>query len=55
MDSLQSLKDSITDIEQRVFIKFGVILGHSSGIIHKELVKTIGVKAYKYNTVKNMV
>lgn len=55
MNSLQDLKDSISDKEQRVFIKFGVILGHSSGIIHKELVEAVGNRAYKLNTVKNLV
>lgn len=55
MNSLQKLKDSISDKEQRIFIKFGVILGHSSGIIHKKLVESVGNSAYKLNTVKHLV
>jgi [histone H3]-lysine36 N-dimethyltransferase SETMAR len=55
MNKLEKLKNSITDIEQRVFIKFGVILGQSSGIIHQGLVNSVGPRAYKLNTVKNLV
>lgn len=55
MNSFQKLKDSISDKEQRVYIKFGVILGHSYWIIHKELVESVGNRAYSLNTVKNLV
>ena len=55
MSGLQKLKNSISAKEQRIFIKFCVILGHSSGVIHKELVKSVGNNAYKLNTVRNLV
>ena len=55
MSSLKKLKNTISTKEQRIFIKFCVILGHSSGVIHKELVKSVGNNAYKLNTVKKLV
>lgn len=55
MDSLEELKNSIDDVAQRNFIKFCVILGHSGGVIHRDLVRTIGERAYSNKTVEKWI
>lgn len=45
------LKNSVSDLEQRVFIKFGVLLNRTAKEIAKDLKKALGKKAYSYSSV----
>lgn len=46
MDYKDILINSVSDQTQREFIKLSVLLDHSSGVIHQNLVKALGNKAY---------
>lgn len=46
------LINSISEIDQRNFIKFEVLLGKCATDIHKDLVKAIGGAAYSLRTVQ---
>jgi hypothetical protein len=48
----RDLISSVTVEEQRVFIKFGVILNRDSGQIQRDLVKALGKNALKPSTVR---
>ena len=50
-----NLKSSITDEDQRSFIKFGIIANKSAAEIHRELVTLIGSMAYSAVTVRKWV
>lgn len=51
MSARQNVIDSITDEEQRIFLKFYHLLGCSSGIAERDLKKAVGRKALNKNTV----
>lgn len=53
MDFKEKLIQSITDIDQRIFIKFLVILGWSGNLIADTLVKALGKRALARRTVQN--
>jgi histone-lysine N-methyltransferase SETMAR len=51
----EQLVNSVTDLEQRTFIKFGVILGKNAKEIHNDLIKALGSMAYPHSTVRRWV
>lgn len=53
MASKQAIINSVTEIEQRIFVKFGILLGWSGGVIEKNLKKAIGRKAFSERTIYN--
>lgn len=55
MDFKSKIKNSITLEEQRIFVKFSVLQGHSGGIIHSDLVKLLGKEALAKSTVEKWV
>ena len=52
---LKIFKNSTSDIEQRVFIKFGLLLENSAARIERDRKKALGRSAYRYYTVENLV
>ena len=54
MDRL-ALRNSIDDYQQRVFIKFGVLLGWSAANVHKQLSTALTSNAYSVRTVRRWV
>ena len=53
--NIQDLRNSVTDFEQRIFIKFGVLLEKNAAVIERNLKEAIVESAYKYRTVANWV
>ena len=51
----QALENSMTDIDQRNYIKIGVSQGKSASAIKKELNRVLGRRAYKLRTIKDWV
>lgn len=55
MDTKQLIINSISDFEQRIFIKFAVLLGWSGGVILDYLKKAIGKRAFARRTVYSWI
>jgi hypothetical protein len=49
---MENLKNSITLDKQSIFIKFSVLLNHSSGLIHANLNKIAGKNSMAKSTVE---
>lgn len=52
MDPKEKLIDSISDYDQRVFIKFCTLLGYSAGVTEDHLKKAIGKNALKKKSIE---
>lgn len=55
MSSNQKIINSISDFEQRIFIKFAILLGWSGGITRKNLQKAVGGKALAESTIYSWI
>ena len=51
----RELQNSIEEFDQRVFIKFGVLLGHNATAIHKDLRKSLDHRAFTKRNVQKWV
>lgn len=52
MDFKQRIIFSVTDEEQRIFIKFCLLQDHSAGVIHSNLVRMLGSQALPRSTIE---
>lgn len=55
MDIAAKIRESITEDDQRSFVKFCFLLNMSSGLIHQQLVKAIGGRAVAQKTVEGYI
>lgn len=55
MELKKLISDSISDYEQRVFIKFCASLEYSASVTHSNLVKVVGKNAYSEKSVQNIL
>lgn len=50
-----ALQNSIDDYQQRIYIKFGVLLGKSDSQIQEDLAKALDRRAYPFRTVQQWI